>query len=393
MPYDIDGVVYKVNSLALQQQLGFVSRAPRWAIAHKFPAQEEMTTVNAVKFQVGRTGAITPVAQLEPVFVGGVTVSNATLHNMNEVERKDVRVGDKVVVRRAGDVIPEVVRVVPGSRKKGAAKVKMLKICPECGSDIEREEGEAAYRCSGGLFCKAQRTEAIKHYASRKAMDIEGLGEKLVEQLVEAGLVDTVADIYGLQVEAVAELERMGKKSAENLVAAIKKSKRPKLARFIYALGIREVGEATASSLAEYYGNLEKLEKAKLEELQEIPDIGPVVAQHIVHFFEQPHNLEVIAKILLAGVSIEKPPAAKFANSRLLGKTFVITGSLASMTRDEAKEKLQAVGAKVTGSVSAKTDYLLAGEKAGSKLGKAEKLGVTVIDEIELEKLLSTDGR
>lgn len=393
LPYDIDGVVYKVNSISLQQKLGFVARAPRWAIAHKFPAQEEMTQILDVNFQVGRTGALTPVARLEPVFVGGVTVSNATLHNMDEVARKDIRIGDRVIVRRAGDVIPEIVGVAPGSRTKRVKPIVLPRQCPVCGSDVEQLEGEAIARCSGGLYCRAQRTEAIKHYASRKAMDIEGLGDKLVEQLVEAGLVDTVADIYSLKAEAVAELERMGEKSARNLLAAINKSKRPKLARFIYALGIREVGEATASGLAETYRDLVGLQKANVEELQQIPDIGPVVAQHIVHFFEQSHNLEVIQNILAAGVEFEKPPVVAIGNNKLTGKTFVITGALASMTRDEAKEKLHMAGAKVTGSISAKTDYLLAGEKAGSKLGKAEKLGVTVIDEAALEKLLSTDER
>lgn len=388
LSYDIDGIVYKVNHFDQQQQLGFVARAPRWAIAHKFPAQEEQTTILDVDFQVGRTGALTPVARLDPVFVGGVTVSNATLHNMDEVIRKGIRVGDKVIVRRAGDVIPEVVRVVSGSRKKGTKKIVLPKKCPVCNSDVEQLEGEAVARCSGGLFCKAQRTEAIKHYASRKAMDIDGLGEKLVEQLVEANLINTVADLYKLEVESVAALDRMAEKSAGNLIKAIENSKHPALSRFIYALGIREVGETTASSLANAYANLEKIKKLDEEELQQVPDIGPIVAQHIVHFFAQSHNRQVIQNIIDAGVSFKKIKKSSAVKQSLLGKTFVVTGTLSSMTRDQAKQKLQAAGAKVTGSVSKKTDYLLAGENAGSKLAKAEKLGVTVLDEKGLELLL-----
>lgn len=388
LAYDIDGVVYKVNDLSLQQQLGFVARAPRWAIAHKFPAEEEMTVVNAVEFQVGRTGAITPVARLEPVFVGGVTVSNATLHNMDEVERKDVRVGDRVIIRRAGDVIPEVVRVVPESRKKGARKVKMLQHCPECGSDIEREEGEAAYRCSGGLFCKAQRKESIKHFASRKAMDVDGLGNKLVEQLVDEGLIDHVDDLFSLDVNQLAGLERMGEKSAYNLVQALDKSRQTSLNRFIYSLGIREVGEATALSLAQHFGTLDAVMQADEEQLQSVSDVGPIVALHIHKFFRQQHNCDVINKLIEAGISWSAQQPVNEQGQTLAGKTFVITGTLSSMARDEAKQLLQASGAKVTGSVSAKTDYLLAGENAGSKLTKAEKLGVTVINEAELESLL-----
>ncbi len=388
LAYDIDGIVYKVNRFDLHQQLGFVARAPRWAIAHKFPAQEEQTKILEVDFQVGRTGALTPVARLEPVFVGGVTVSNATLHNMDEVTRKGVRVGDKVIVRRAGDVIPEVVRVVSGSRSKSTKKIVLPKKCPVCDSDVEQLEGEAIARCSGGLFCKAQRTEAIKHYASRKAMDIDGLGEKLVEQLVEADLINTIADLYKLQAEQVAALDRMAEKSADNLVKAIENSKHPALSRFIYALGIREVGQTTASSLANAYADLEKIKQLSEEELQQVPDIGPIVAQHIVHFFAQPHNREVIQNILDAGISFKKIKKSSVVKKSLVGKTFVVTGTLSSMTRDQAKEKLQAAGAKVTGSVSKKTDYLLAGENAGSKLAKAEKLGVTVLDEKGLELLL-----
>jgi DNA ligase (NAD+) len=388
LPYDIDGVVYKVNNITLQQKLGFVARAPRWAVAHKFPAQEEVTYISNVDFQVGRTGAITPVARLDPVFVGGVTVSNATLHNMDEIERKDVRIGDKVIIRRAGDVIPEVVRVVPGSRKKHVKKISLPEKCPVCGSDIERIEGEAVARCTGGLICKAQRTEAIKHFASRKAMDIDGLGDKLVEQMVESGMIESVVDLYRLSIDQVASLERMGQKSAENLIAAINNSREPALAKLIYALGIREVGEATARSLASSLGNLQAIMNAEEETLQQIQDIGPVVAKHITHFFAQQHNQQVINE-LLKEIDIQLP-AVNQDQQVLSGKTFVITGTLSNMTRDEARELLQSAGAKVSGSVSAKTDYLLAGEKAGSKLAKAEKLGVKVIDEAGLRELLGS---
>lgn len=389
LKYEIDGIVYKVNQFSLQEELGFVARAPRWAIAHKFPAEEEITTVNDIEFQVGRTGAVTPVARLEPVFVGGVTVSNATLHNMDEIERKDVRVGDKVIIRRAGDVIPEVVSVVPGTRKKGSPKIRMPKKCPVCKSDVIREEGEAVSRCTGGLYCKAQRKEAIKHYASRKAMDIEGLGDKLIEQLVDENLVDHINELYALKLEQLAALDRMGEKSASNLIEALEESKQTQLNRFIYALGIREVGEATAASLAAVYTNLDQLKKASEEDLQNISDIGPIVAKHIVHFFAQKHNTDIIKKVLQAGIKFKNKRVSTGTSKKLSGKTFVITGTLHSLTRDQAKERLQAAGAKVTGSVSAKTDYLLAGEKAGSKLTKAEKLGVTVLDEDGLEALLS----
>jgi len=388
LPYDIDGVVYKVNSLDLQRRLGFVARAPRWAIAHKFPAQEEVTYISHVDFQVGRTGAITPVARLEPVFVGGVTVSNATLHNMDEIERKDIRIGDRVFIRRAGDVIPEVVRVVPGSRKKNVKKIKLPEHCPVCGSDIERIEGEAVARCTGGLICKAQRSEAIKHFASRKAMDIDGLGDKLVEQMVESGMIETVVDLYGLRADQVAGLERMGQKSAENLITAIDNSRKPALDKLIYALGIREVGEATARSLASSFGNLQLIKETDEDVLQQIQDIGPVVAKHITHFFAQPHNQQVIEQ-LLKEIDIQLPVADN-SKQVLSGKTFVITGTLSEMTRDEARDLLQSAGAKVSGSVSAKTDYLLAGEKAGSKLAKAEKLGVEAIDEARLKELLGS---
>ena len=388
LPYDIDGVVYKVNEISFQKKLGYVARAPRWAVAHKFPAQEEITYIANVDFQVGRTGAITPVARLEPVFVGGVTVSNATLHNMDEIERKDIRIGDKVFIRRAGDVIPEVVRVVPGSRAKGVKKIRLPRKCPVCGSDIERIEGEAIARCTGGLICRAQRTEAIKHYASRKAVDIDGLGDKLVEQLVEAGLVISVVDLYRLSTEQIASLERMGRKSAKNLIAAIDDSRKPTLARLIYALGIREVGEATARSLALAFGNLQALIEADEDALLEIQDIGPIVARHIMNFFAEAHNQQVINE-LLREIEIQLPSASK-SNQPLTGKTFVITGALTNMTREQATELLQSAGAKVSGSVSAKTDYLLAGEKAGSKLAKAEKLGVEIIDESKLKALLGS---
>ena len=388
LPYDIDGVVYKVNRIQLQRDLGFVARAPRWAIAHKFPAQEEITTITQVDFQVGRTGAITPVARLQPVFVGGVTVSNATLHNMDEIERKDVRVGDQVFIRRAGDVIPEVVKVVPNTRKKGTRKIKLPNACPVCGSDIERIEGEAVARCTGGLFCKAQRAEAIKHFASRKAMDIDGLGDKLVEQMVENDMIHSVADLFELEKDKIAAMERMADKSAQNLVDAIAKSAKPTLAKFIYALGIREVGEATALNLATEYADLEGIAAASEEQLQEVQDIGPIVAKHIVHFFAQKHNQDVIRQ-LLKHVEIQQQAKPKTTSSRVAGKTFVITGTLPSMSRDEAKAMLLAAGAKVSGSVSAKTDYLLAGEKAGSKLARAEKLGVTVIDEDTMKQYIS----
>lgn len=384
LSYDIDGVVYKVNVIALQERLGFVSRAPRWAIAHKFPAQEEISRILEVDFQVGRTGAVTPVARLEPVFVGGVTVSNATLHNMDEIRRKDIRVGDQVIVRRAGDVIPEVVRVVPGSRKKPLPEIHMLANCPVCHSQIEQIEGEAVARCTGGLFCRAQRAEAIKHFASRKAMDIDGLGDKLVEQLVDADLINTAADLYQLSMETLASLERMGNKSAANMMKALEDSKKPSLSRFIYALGIREVGETTAMNLANEFKTFSDVQNASYEQLIEVQDIGPVVAQHIVNFFQQQHNLDVIKQLFSAGIEVQDVKTAA-SNSRqaskFAGKTVVITGTLPAMSRDEAKEKLIAAGAKVTGSVSIKTDYLLAGDKAGSKLTKAEKLGVQVIDE------------
>jgi DNA ligase (NAD+) len=389
LAFDIDGVVFKVDRLDQQQRLGFVARAPRWAVARKFPAQEELTRVLGIDVQVGRTGAITPVARLEPVFVGGVTVTNATLHNEDEVRRKDVRIGDTVIVRRAGDVIPEVVSVITGRRPRKAQEFVMPERCPVCGSDIERVEGEAVARCTGGLYCEAQRKQTIRHFASRRAMDIEGLGDKLVEQLVDLKLVDDVAGLYALDAERLAGLERMGEKSAANLIAALEKSKHTTLDRFLYALGIREVGEATARTLAQAFGDLDALMGASAQELESIRDIGPVVAQHIVHFFEQAHNRDVIRRLLKAGISW---PAVKRARRQPLeGNTYVLTGTLGSMTRDQAREQLQALGATVSGSVSGKTTAVIAGEKAGSKLAKAEKLGIPVLSEHDLLALLGAE--
>jgi len=389
LSYEIDGVVFKVNSSELQNRLGFVSRAPRWAIAYKFPAQEEMTIVEAIEIQVGRTGALTPVARLKPVFVGGVTVSNATLHNEDEIRRKDVRIGDTVIVRRAGDVIPEIVGVVTAKRPENAVEFVMPKQCPVCDSAVERAEGEAVARCSGGLYCAAQRKEALKHFASRKAMDIDGLGDKLVEQLVDAQLIKDPADLFQLTAEQLAGLERMGDKSAENLVNALQAAKHTRFARFLYALGIREVGEATARALALHFVDLNKLKAATEEQLLEIEDVGPIVAQHIVTFFQQLHNLEVIDRLLAQGIDWpEEKPA--FADSLLNGKTIVLTGSLDILSRSEAKEKLLALGAKVAGSVSAKTDFVVAGRDAGSKLNKAESLGIPVVDEAQLQQWIQS---
>ncbi|MEJ2297460.1 MAG: NAD-dependent DNA ligase LigA [Woeseiaceae bacterium] len=390
LPYDIDGVVYKVDSLALQRELGFVSRAPRWAIAHKFPAQEEMTRVVGIEFQVGRTGALTPVARLEPVFVGGVTVSNATLHNIDELHRKDVRIGDAVIVRRAGDVIPEVVSVIKKKRPKNTKPIKLPESCPVCGSHVAREEGEAVARCTGGLFCKAQRTESLKHFGSRRAMDIEGLGAKLIEQLVEEERIKSPSDIYRLERKELAERERMGEKSADNLVRAIEASKSTTLARFLYALGIREVGEATAANVATYFGNLQSIIEADTESLLKVPDVGPVVAQRIRDFLDEQHNLDVINELAELGVHWQDTDPAQIAeDGPLSNMTFVITGTLPDMTRDEAKALILAKGGKVTGSVSGKTSYLLAGEKAGSKLTKARELGVDVIDLDGLRNLIN----
>ncbi|MCU7914980.1 MAG: NAD-dependent DNA ligase LigA [Candidatus Thiodiazotropha sp. (ex Gloverina cf. vestifex)] len=387
LPYDIDGVVFKVDQLKLQRKLGAVSRAPRWAIAYKFPAQEMLTCVESIEFQVGRTGAVTPVARLKPVFVGGVTVSNATLHNMEEVARKDVRQGDTVIVRRAGDVIPEVVSVVNPERDDRPEAVSLPKHCPICGSDIDKPEREAVARCSGGLYCPAQRKEALKHFASRKAMDIEGLGDKMVEQLVEQHLVDSPADLFTLSLEQLSGLERMAEKSAQNLLDALDKSKQTTLSRFLYALGIREVGEATAQSLASQFGTLEAIQKADEEQLQQTPDVGPVVAKHILAFFRQDHNRDVIAALLDRGLQWPEVERVSEDQLPLLGKTIVITGTL-SRSRDEIKTELEAMGAKITGSVSKKTDYVIAGEAAGSKRTKAEKLDIPILDETGLQDLL-----
>ncbi len=391
LPYEIDGVVYKVNDFALQKAIGFVSRAPRWAIARKFPAQEKMTEVIGIDVQVGRTGAITPVARLAPVFVGGVTVTNVTLHNEGEMRRKDVRVGDTVIVRRAGDVIPEIVSVVLEKRKPASQLFEMPVSCPVCGSTVERAEGEAIARCPAGLFCRAQVKESIKHFASRKAMDIDGLGDKIIEQLVAQDLVKTPADLYRLTHEQLSSLERMADKSASNIIAALEKSKVTTLPKFLYALGIREVGEVTAASLSSYFGQLDVIQSATVEELEKVPDVGPIVAQHIVAFFELAHNREVIASLKNLGVSWPNVEAVSQDDQALSGKVFVLTGTLSTMGRIEAKEALQLLGAKVTGSVSKKTDYIVAGEDAGSKLKKAQSLGVTVLSEDDLIKLIAKD--
>ncbi|MEL7537567.1 MAG: NAD-dependent DNA ligase LigA [Pseudomonadota bacterium] len=384
--YDIDGVVYKVNSHADRRELGYVSRAPRWAIAHKFPAEEELTVLRDIDFQVGRTGAITPVARLDPVFVGGVTVSNATLHNIDELERRDLRPGDTVVVRRAGDVIPQVVRSLPERRPKGAKRIQLPKKCPVCGSPVERPEGEAVARCTGGLICPAQVKESLRHFASRLAMDIEGLGAKVIDQLVEAGAVKVPADIFSLDVETIAGLERMAEKSATNLVEAIARSKTTTLPRFLYALGIREVGESTAANLAAHFGDLDALMAADHEALEAVDDVGPIVAAHVHKFFAGPLNQKMIARLRKSGVSwpVEEKKVVD-PDSMFAGKTVVITGTLENMTRQEAKKRVEALGGKVSGSVSSKTDYLLAGANPGSKLAKAESLGVTVVVEGDLD--------
>ncbi len=392
LAYDIDGIVFKVNDLALQEELGFVSRAPRWAIARKFPAQEESTRLLDVEFQVGRTGAVTPVARLDPVFVGGVTVSNATLHNRDEIERLGVMKGDTVIVRRAGDVIPQVVSVILSERPKDAAEIRFPETCPVCDSPLEQSEGEVVIRCSGGLVCEAQRKESLKHFASRRAMDVDGLGDKLVEQLVDEGLVHTAADLYGLSAEQLAELERMGQKSAENLVAALDKSKATTLQRFIFALGIREVGEATALNLANHFGKLEAIIDADLEALEEVDDVGPIVAEHIHQFLATERNREVISALVDAGVTWEEVTPPEPGEQPLDGQTWVVTGTLDAMTRDEAKAVLQQLGAKVAGSVSKKTSCVVAGPGAGSKLTKAQDLGVEVIDEAAFLKLLADHG-
>ena len=391
LPYDIDGVVYKVDSLQLQQELGFVTREPRWAVAHKYPAQEEITRLVDIGVQVGRTGALTPVARLEPVFVGGVTVTNATLHNQDEIDRKDVRVGDWVVVRRAGDVIPEVVGPVLERRDGELPRFDLLAAypeCPVCGSQVHRAEDEAVARCSGGLVCPAQRKQALLHFAGRRAMDIEGLGEKLVDQLVDAAIIKTPADLYKLGITALANLERMADKSASKLLAAIEKSRDTTLARFVYALGIRNVGETTAKDLARHFGSLDALITADLEALQQVPDVGPIVAKSVAEFFDEPHNVEVVEQLRAAGVHwVEGAP--RDTAGVLAGKTVVLTGTLPDLSRDQAKELIEAAGGRVTGSVSKKTDFVVAGSEAGSKLDKARTLGIEVLDQAGLQALLS----
>ena len=389
LPYDIDGIVYKVNELALQERLGFVAKAPRWAIARKFPAQEEMTQLLGVEFQVGRTGAITPVARLDPVFVGGVTVSNATLHNRDEIERLGVRIGDVVIIRRAGDVIPQIAKVVLEKRPLDAEVIVFPERCPVCQSSVQRNTGEAVARCSGGLFCGAQIKEAIKHFASRKAMDIDGLGDKLVELMVDKAIIFSVADLYELDESRLVGLERMAEKSVANLVAAIDVSKETTLAKFLYALGIREVGEATAQTLANNFGAIEMIAQSSVEELLEIDDIGPVVARHIANFFRNPDNLSIIEALRNAGVKWPDIDLSSQGAQLLKGQTWVLTGGMQIMSRAEAKDALQALGAKVASSVSAKTSQVVAGPGAGSKLTKAENLGIAVMDEAELMAFLS----
>ena len=381
--YDIDGTVLKINDIALQEKLGFISKAPRWAIAYKFPAQEELTRLNDVEFQVGRTGAITPVAKLEPVFVAGVTVSNATLHNGDEIERLDIAIGDTVVIRRAGDVIPQIIGVLHDRRPADARPIVFPETCPVCDSAIVRIEGEAVARCTGGLFCAAQRKEALKHFVSRKAMDIDGVGGKLIEQLVERELVHTPADLFKLDLTTLTRLERMGTKSAENALASLEKAKNTTLARFIFALGIREVGEATALNLANHFKTLEALQNADLEALQQVPDVGEVVANRILAFWHEPHNVAVVNDLIAQGVHWETVETKEITENRFKGKTVVLTGTLTQMGRNEAKALLQDMGAKVSGSVSAKTDFVIAGDAAGSKLTKAQELGVTVLTEEE----------
>ncbi len=396
LAYEIDGVVYKVDDFRLQKELGFVSRAPRWAIAHKFPAQEQLTVIRAVDWQVGRTGAVTPVARLEPVVVGGVTVSNATLHNIDELERKDVRIGDTVTVRRAGDVIPEVVGVLRKRRPKNARTVSLPKRCPVCASEVVRAEGEAVARCTAGLFCPAQRKEALKHFVSRKALDIEGLGAKLIEQLVDAGIVETAADLFDsakVNAERLASLDRMGEKSAAKVMAAIDAARNTELSRFLFALGIREIGESTAESLARHLGSLEKLIASSddIERLQQVEDVGPVVAEHIRAFFQDEHNLKIVRQLLdSGGIRLASGPVDESVDDEAFaGQTFVVTGTLSDMTRDEAKAAIKQRGGKVAGSVSKKTDYVVYGDKPGSKLDKAAELGVSTLDEAAFHKLLN----
>ena len=392
LPFDIDGVVYKVNSLAAQRQLGFVTREPRWAVAHKYPAQEQLTTVQAIEVQVGRTGKLTPVAKLAPVFVGGVTVTNATLHNEDEARRKDVRVGDTVVVRRAGDVIPEVVSVVLEKRLQDAQLFTMQHECPVCGSPAVREEGEADYRCTGGLFCSAQRKQAILHFAHRRAVEIEDLGDKLVDQLVDAGVIKTLPDLYRMGFTALVNLERMAEKSANNVLASIEKSKQTTLPRFLFGLGIRHVGEATAKELARHFGKMDAIMDATLEQLLQVADVGPIVAQSLRTFFDQPHNREVVEQLRACGVTWTEGVPTAGASLPLAGQTFVLTGTLPTLSRDQAKDMLEALGAKVAGSVSKKTHCVVAGTEAGSKLDKAQELGIKVLDEAGLLALVAESG-
>ncbi len=390
LPFDIDGVVYKVNDRALQQRLGFVTREPRWAVAHKYPAQEQMTTLNAIDIQVGRTGKLTPVAKLAPVFVGGTTVSNATLHNLFELRRKGVRVGDTVIVRRAGDVIPEVVGRVPGDRAAYVPNFRMPRQCPVCGSAVKRERGGMDHRCSGGLFCPAQRKQAILHFAGRRAMDVEGLGDKLVDQLVDSGLIRTLPELYTLGVAKLSALERMGEKSAANLVAGLAKSRQATLPRFLYALGIRQVGETTAKDLARHFGSLDRIMDASTEQLLQVKDVGPIVAAAIRTFFDQPHNREVVEQLRAAGIAWPEGEGAidSAAPQPLAGQTFVLTGTLPTLSRDDAKALIEAAGGKVAGSVSKKTHHVVAGAEAGSKLDKARALGLSILDEAGLRSLL-----
>jgi DNA ligase (NAD+) len=389
LPFDIDGVVYKVNSLAAQRQLGFVTREPRWAVAHKYPAQEQLTTVQAIEVQVGRTGKLTPVAKLAPVFVGGVTVTNATLHNEDEARRKDVRVGDTVVVRRAGDVIPEVVSVVLEKRLQDAQIFTMLHQCPVCGSPAVREEGEADYRCTGGLFCSAQRKQAILHFAHRRAVEIEDLGDKLVEQLVDAGVVKTLPDLYRMGFTALVTLDRMAEKSANNVLASIEKSKQTTLPRFLFGLGIRHVGEATAKELVRHFGKMDAIMDATVDQLLQVADVGPIVALSLRTFFDQPHNREVVEQLRACGVTWTEGEPTAGASLPLAGQTFVLTGTLPTLSRDQAKDMLEALGAKVAGSVSKKTHCVVAGAEAGSKLDKAQELGIKVLDEAGLLALVA----
>jgi len=394
LPFDIDGVVYKVNSLELQRRMGFKTREPRWAVAHKYPAQEQATRLNGIEVQVGRTGKLTPVAKLEPVFVGGTTVSNATLHNVFELRRKGVRIGDQVIVRRAGDVIPEVVGRIPAARPAYVPNFRMPRQCPVCGSQVQREKGGIDHRCTGGLFCAAQRKQALLHFAGRRAMDIEGLGDKLVDQLVDAGIIRTLPELYKLGVAKLAALDRMAEKSAANLVAALEKSKTTTLARFLYALGIRQVGEATARDLARHFGGIDRVMDASVEQLLEVNDVGPVAATSIHTFFAQPHNREVVEQLRAAGVTWNESEGSAAAGAALplAGKTLVLTGTLPSLSRDEAKDLVEAAGGKVAGSVSKKTHYVVAGAEAGSKLDKARGLGVPVFDEEGLKKLLAGEA-